>query len=366
MIRNRALGRLTGVLLGAALAAASYPLPAPAADFQGKTIEFVVPFPTAGGSDVWARFFAPFLGEELPGKPTVVVKNAPGGGSITGTNQFVQRAKPDGLSILGTSGSTQLPYLLDDARVRYELKELIPVLVSPTGGVVYVNPELGAKSARDIGKLRGRKMKYGSQGPTSLDFVPILAFELMGLDVDPVFGLARGPARLAFERGESLIDYQTSSAYLRNVVPLIKAAKAVPLFSWGVLNDKGEFVRDPTFPDLPHFAEAYEMAFGKKPSGTAYEAYKAFVVAGFAAQKPIFLPKGTPQDVVDAYTAALQRVVRRADFKEKSAKELGDYEQAVGPAARQAVQIALNIDPSAKAWVKEWLSRRFQVKFDAK
>lgn len=363
---NRGFGSLSAVMAGVALFAALLPGGLKAADFAGKTIEFVVPFPTAGGSDVWARFFAPFLAEQLPGKPTVVVKNVPGGGSITGTNQFVQRAKADGLSILGTSGSTQLPYLLDDARVRYELKDLVPVLVSPTGGVVYVNPELGAKEARDIGKLRGRKMKYGSQGPTSLDLVPILAFEIMGLDVDPVFGLARGPARLAFERGESLIDYQTSSAYLRNVVPLIKAGKATPLFSWGILNDKGEFARDPTFPDLPHFAEAYEMAYGKKPSGTAYEAFKAFVVAGFAAQKPIFLPKGTPKDVVDTYVQALDRVVKTPAFKEKAGKELGDYEQAVGPAARQAMKVALSIDPEAKAWVKDWLARRFQVKFDQK
>jgi tripartite-type tricarboxylate transporter receptor subunit TctC len=364
---NRASARLGAAVLGAALAWVAFvPAPVRAADFQGKTVEFVVPFPTAGGSDVWARFFAPFLAEELPGKPTVVVKNVPGGGSITGTNQYVQRARPDGLSVIGTSGSTQLPYLLDDARVRYELKDLIPVLVSPTGGVVYVNPELGAKSARDLGKLRGRKMKYGSQGPTSLDLVPVLAFEILGLDVDPVFGMSRGPARLAFERGESLIDYQTSSAYIRNVEPLVKAGKAVPLFSWGVLNDKGEFARDPTFPELPHFAEAYEMAHGKKPAGPAYEAYKAFVVAGFAAQKPIFLPKGTPQDIVDTYVKALDRVVKRPDFKEKAGKELGDYEQAVGPAARQAMKIALGIEPEAKAWVKDWLARRFQVKFDSK
>jgi tripartite-type tricarboxylate transporter receptor subunit TctC len=339
---------------------------AQAADFSGKTIEFVIPFPTAGGSDVWARFFAPFLSEHLPGKPTVVVKNVPGGGSITGTNQFVQRARPDGLSILGTSGSTQLPYLLDDPRVRYEFKDLIPILVSPTGGVVYVNPSLGAKDARDIGKLRGKKMKYGSQGPTSLDLVPVLAFEIMGLDVDPVFGLARGPARVAYERGESLIDYQTSSAYLRNVVPLIKAGKAVPLFSWGVLDEKGELARDPTFPDLPHFAEAYETAYGKKPSGIAYEAFKAFVVAGFAAQKPIFLPKGTPKDIVDTYVQTLDKVVKMPAFKEKAGDELGDYEQAVGPAARQAMKVALSIDPKAKAWVKDWLARRFEVKFDKK
>jgi tripartite-type tricarboxylate transporter receptor subunit TctC len=361
-MRNR---RFAGVLVvGVALLAAL--LPARAADFSGKTIEFVIPFATAGGSDVWARFFAPYLSQALPGKPTVVVKNVPGGGSITGTNQFVQRAKPDGLSLLGTSGSTQLPYLLDDPRVRYELKELIPVLVSPTGGVVYVNPELGAKSARDIPKLRGKKMKYGSQGPTSLDLVPVLAFEIMGLDVDPVFGLNRGPARVAYERGESLIDYQTSSAYLRNVVPLVKAGKAVPLFSWGVLNEDGEFVRDPTFPELPHFAEAYEMAHGKKPSGIAYEAYKAFVVAGFAAQKPMFLPKGTPKDIVDTYVQALAKVVKTPEFKEKAGDELGEYQQAVGPAARKAVEAALNVDPKARAWVRDWLTRRFQVKFDSK
>ncbi|MGH8519258.1 MAG: tricarboxylate transporter, partial [Panacagrimonas sp.] len=89
-----------------ALLTALLPGRLPAADFAGKTIEFVIPFATAGGSDVWARFFAPYLSENLPGKPTVVVKNVPGGGSITGTNQFVQRAKPDGLSILGNSGST--------------------------------------------------------------------------------------------------------------------------------------------------------------------------------------------------------------------------------------------------------------------
>jgi tripartite-type tricarboxylate transporter receptor subunit TctC len=355
-------------LFAAAMAAlaALAPGAAAAADFSGKTIEFVVPFPTAGGSDVWARFMAPFISEALPGKPTVVVKNVPGGGSITGTNQFVQRAKPDGLSILGTSGSTQLPYLLDDPRVRYELKDLIPVLVSPTGGVVYVNPELGAKSARDIPKLKGKKMKYGSQGPTSLDLVPVLGFEIMGLDVDPVFGLARGPSRLAYERGESLIDYQTSSAYIKNVVPLIKAGKAVPLFSWGVLNEKGEFVRDPTFPDLPHFAEAYEMAYGKKPSGTAYEAFKSFVVAGFAAQKPIFLPKGTPKDIVDTYAQSLAKVVKTPQFKEKAGDELGEYEQAVGPAAREAMKVALGVDAQSKAWVKDWLTKRFNVKFEAK
>jgi tripartite-type tricarboxylate transporter receptor subunit TctC len=355
------IARVGAMLAGLLVAMA--PPAGHAADFSGKTVEWIIPFAVGGGSDVWARFFAPLLSEQLPGKPTVVVKNVPGGGSITGANQFQARAKPDGLTILGTSGSTQFPYLLDDPRVKYEYKDWIPVLASPTGGVVYVQPDLGVKSARDIGKLKGREMKYGSQGATSLDLVPLLAFELVDLDVKPVFGMkGRGDGRLAFERGEAGIDYQTAAAYLRNVVPLVKAGKAVPLFSWGVLDDSGDFVRDPTFPDLPHFIEAYEQALGKKPSGVGFEAFKAFNTAGFAVQKLVFLPKGTPKDIVDAYVRAFEAVVNIPGFKDKAGAEIGEYRQAVGPAAATMLNVALNIDPAAKAWVKKWLADKYNVK----
>jgi tripartite-type tricarboxylate transporter receptor subunit TctC len=350
-----------------ALAVAAFALlvaaPARAADFAGKTVEFVIPFAVGGGSDVWARFFAPILSERLPGKPTVVVKNVPGGGSITGTNQFQQRARPDGLTILGTSGSTQFPYLLDDPRVKYEYRDWIPVLASPTGGVVYVNPDLGARDARDIAKLKGKDMKYGSQGATSLDLVALLAFEILELDVKPVFGMkGRGDGRLAYERGEAAIDYQTTPAYVRNVAPLVKLGKAVPLFTWGVLDDKGEFVRDPSFPDIPHFIEAYRLAYGKAPSGTAFEAFKAFNTAGFAVQKLIVLPKGTPKDVVDAYVAAIAAAVAAPGFKEKAGEEIGEYAQATGAASARMLKVALDIDPAAKAWVKKWLLDKYNAK----
>jgi len=357
------VSRTKALCAAVALIGLALPGTAAAADFSGKTIEFTIPFTTGGGSDVWARFFAPLIAAELPGKPTIVVKNVGGGGSITGTNQFAARAKPDGLAILGTSASTQFPFMLDDPRVRYDYKNLIPIMLSPTGGVVYINPSLGVQGAKDIGKAKGKEMKYGSQGPTSLDLVPLLAFEILELDVKPVFGMpGRGEGRLAFERGEALIDYQTSSAYLRNVVPLVKANKAVPLFSWGTTNDKGEMVRDPTFPDLPHFEEAYVMAYGKKPSGPAYEAFKSFVIAGYAAQKPLFLPKGTSKDIIDTYVAAIDRVVKKPDFKDKAGDEIGEYTQHVGAAAERTFNVALNIEPSAKEWVKNWLKTKYNVK----
>jgi tripartite-type tricarboxylate transporter receptor subunit TctC len=351
---------LAACLAGLPLAPISNP--AHAVDFSGQTIEFIIPFAVAGGSDKWGRFYAPLIGKALPGSPTVVVKNEPGAGSITGTNRFAARARPDGLTFIGTSGSTQFPYLLGDQRVKYEYKDWHVFLASPTGGVVFVNSTLGVKSAKEIGALKGKKLLYGSQGATSLDLVSLLGFELLGLTVEPVFGMkGRADARLGLERGELTIDYQTTSAYLSQVVPLVKDGKVVPMWSWGALDESGNLARDPTVPELPHFGEVYEMVHGKKPSGTAWNAWMAFFVAGFPGQKMAFLPKGTPKEIVDAYREAMKKVFADPDFKKTAAKALGDYPQYTGAAAEKTMALAIKIDKEDRDWVRNWLKERFNV-----
>lgn len=353
-------------VLGAALLAGGLhgTASAQAVSFAGKTVEFVIPFGVGGGSDVWARFNAPFLAKYLPGNPNVVVKNVPGGGSITGTNQFAANAKPDGLSILGTSGSTQFPYLLGDPRVRYDYKDWQVVMAAPTGGVAYISSKLGVKSARDLSKLKGQKLVYGSQGATSLDLVPLLGFRLLGLEVQHVFGMkSRGEGRLAFERGEANIDYQTSSAYIKNSLPLVKEGKAVPLFSWGVTDDSGNLIRDPAFPDLPHIGEAIQMATGKAPSGGEWEAFKAFLIAGFPAQKLVVLPKGTSPAVVEAYREAVRKMVKDPAYQAGKEDALGGYEQVTDKGADALFKEATTIAPHARDWVRYHLSKNYNVAF---
>ncbi len=347
---------LTLATLGAAVAL-SGPAQAQKADFSGKRIEWIIPFQEGGGTDVWARFIVGPLSRELPGKPTIIIRNVPGGGSTTGANQFAQRAKPDGLTLLGTSGSTQFPYLLDDPRVKYDYKDWTALLASPTGGAVYVRPELGIKDATEIKKILKEPMKYGSQGATSLDLVPLLGFEMLGLNVEPVFGMeGRGAGRLAFERGEAKIDYQTSSAYLKQVVPMVEQGRAVPLFSWGVLDENNNLKRDPTFPNMPHFGEVYEIVHGKPASGPAFDALKAFMQAGYGAQKALFLPKGTSKEIVDAYVQAIERVLKDPEFLKAAEEDLGAYEQYTGQRAQRLVEQATTISPEAKQWVKDWLT----------
>lgn len=335
---------------------------ATAQDLAGKTVEFVIPFSESGGSAQWANFFAPLLSEALPGNPTVVVRYRPGAGSTEGANWFQQQKTDDGTLIFGTSGSTQFPYLLGDPRVKYEYKDWKVVLGSGTGGVVFLPPDLGKRFDGDFDDLKDENFLYGSQGATTLDLVPLLAFKMLGLTVDPVFGIeGRGDGRLMFERGEANIDYQTSSAYLRSVVPLVEQNLAVPAFSWGSLDEAGNIVRDPTFPDLPTFKEICEATEGCETSGTAWDAYKAFFTAGFAAQKLVYLPGAASQEVVDMYTAAFEKIVARPDFKEISVEALGDYPQAIGPAAQVAHEAATTIAPEAKQYVLDWLKNDYGI-----
>ena len=331
-------------------------------DFAGKTIEWVIPFSETGGSAKWANFFAPLLAEALPGKPTVVVKFMPGAGSTKGANWFQFQEYKDGTLLFGSSGSTQFPYLLGDPRVRYEYKDWVPVMASGTGGVAYLNAEDGKKFDGSANGLKGVNFIYGSQGATRLDLVPLLAWKMLGLNVEPVFGIkGRGDGRLMFERGEATIDYQTSSGYLGGSAALVEAGKAVPMMTWGALDDEGNIVRDPTFPDIPSFKEVCEATDGCETSGEEWDAWKAFFVSGFPVQKLAFLPQGTPDDVAKAYADAFAAVKARPDFKAMSAKQVGKYPVFTGAGAKKALNTAITVSDSAKAFVQNWLKEDYGV-----
>ena len=356
--------RRRAFLTGAA-AALALPAPARAANFAGQTVTVLIPYGVGGGTDLWGRFNAPFLTKFLPGNPAHLVRNAPGGGSISGANLFAATAKPDGLTALVTSGSTQFPYLLGVKQVKYEYRDWKLAWASPTGGVAYISAKHGVKSLAELGKLRGAQLHYASQGAASLDLAPMLAFRLLGLDVQHVFGFpSRGEGRMGFERGEFDIDYQTTTAYLRSSMPLVKNGEAFPLFSFGALDDKGALARDPNFPDLPHIGEAIEIVTGKPPGGVEWEAFKAFLIAGFPTQKLLLLPKDTPADIVEAYRAVLRKMIVDPDYIARKDEQIGEYEQVTDAAGEELFRQAITITPAAREWVRDYLGKTYQVSFD--
>ena len=203
------------------------------------------------------NFCAPLLSKALLGNPTIVVQYKPGAGSTKGANWFQEQDVSAGTVIFGTSGSTQFPYLLDDLCVRYEYIDWQVMLASGVSGVTYLPPDIAERFDGDAKDLGDIDFIRGSQGATRLDRVANLAWKMLGMNVEPMFSIeGRGDGRLMFERGEANIDYQTSPAYLKSVVPMVEEGLAVPMMTWGGLDDAGEIIRDPNFPDIPTFKES--------------------------------------------------------------------------------------------------------------
>jgi len=351
-------------LLGLVIGFTSFPSAqtlAQKVDFSGKRIEVIVPFAPGGGSDVYIRAIAPYLEKYLPGHPTIIVRNIPGGGSIPGANEFEARARPDGLHAIVVSASTVANFVFKKSKIKYHIDRWQPVILSPQGAVIYVAPGLGVTQPGDLPKLKGKPLVFGGESATSGELRIIVSLKLLGLKVKDVWGLRRGPTRLAFERGELNINYDSAPGYIKHASKLVKAGKAVPLFALGVVNEEGKIVRDPNFKDLPSFPEAYEMMHGKKPSGHAFAAWKALFQMGVMANKSLFLPAKTPMPVVEAWRKAIHQAFADPKFQKGAEDIVGGYPQFFGDAARPIMKEATTLSPEAWDWIKHYLKTEQNV-----
>ena len=327
-----------------------------------SNVKLIVPFSAGGGTDTLARLLAPYLEKYVQGSPSVQVVNRPGGESITGTNKFVQQNPNDGSQLLVSSATTTFQWLLGVPQVEYDFTKLKPLMVAGTGGVIYVSKESGIDSIKDL-KDPPKQLQYGGISATGLDLITLLAFDLLKVEPKATFGFeGRGPARLALQRGETNIDYQTTPAYLTQVKPLAKEGKVIPLMTFGVLNEQGEVVRDPNFKDLPTVPEVYKKLYGKEPSGKAYEAYVAFLAAGFSYQKALWATPETPKQVRQAFIDAVPELKKSEKFETKRKNVLGNYPLYAGDEVQKGLSKAFSISGDVKQYVYDLLKTKYDTK----
>jgi hypothetical protein len=332
------------------------------ADGGHETLEIIVPFREGGGSDQWARALAPFLQRQLGDSLVVQVVNIPGASGLQGGNVFALRRAPDGRSLFVSSGSNVFPALLGEPAVRYDFADFRGIVGSPVGGVVYASAELGIGSVEELCETE-QLLVYGGVSPTGLDMVPLLAFELLGVDVLDILGYSgKGAARVAFEQGETNLDYQTSPAYLANVVPLVEEGTAVPLFTFGMLDETGRVIRDPVFPELLSRADAYWTCRGGAPSGDPWDAYRAVLVAGFSAQKNLWVHGDAPDGRVQGLIRAAAAAVEDPDFLRLAERLLGGYSFYLGEQVEENLAATSRMPPAATAWLVDFLTREYGVR----
>ncbi|OIJ24339.1 Bug family tripartite tricarboxylate transporter substrate binding protein [Nocardioides luteus] len=333
-------------------------------DYSGETVEMMIPLAEGGGTDTWARFVGAELTEAVPGSPGLAPVNDDGGEGILGTNHFMSSAKTDGTEVLVSTASTVVPYLLDMPSVRYDFNNLRPVLANGTGAVVYARTGAGVHGVEDLVD-RDKPLIFGGIAATSLDLTTMLAFDLLSADIDSTFGFeGRGPVNLALQRGEVDIDYQTTPSYEPAVEPLVEDGTAVPLFSLGQVNEDGEIVRDPNFPDLPTVVEAYEKIYGKQPDPEALETYRAILALTYTYQKALWVPEDTPDEAVELLRSTAEDMGAEPAFQKSAAEVLGGYPLDASPDLADRIGEAYRVDESVRQDVLELLENDYDITID--
>jgi tripartite-type tricarboxylate transporter receptor subunit TctC len=120
------LGLVSALVVAACGRAAQPPgesASAPQDFYRGKTVRIVVGSGAGGGFDRTARLVARHISRHIPGSPTVIVENMPGGGGLVAANHLFYAAPSDGL-VMGIFPEPQVLNQLTGAEgVQFDLRK---------------------------------------------------------------------------------------------------------------------------------------------------------------------------------------------------------------------------------------------------
>ncbi len=260
------------------------------ATYPDRPVTIVVPFAPGGANDAVVRIIQQPLSDAL-GQPVIVENRGGAGGNIA--FGFVARARPDGYTLLLAPNSFAINPSLYDKASYDPFKDFEPVAEISFFPVTFaVRPDLGVNTLQELiarAKETPGSLNYSTPGPGTL---PHLATELLKLrtGIDMVHIPYSGAAPAAQALLSKIVDVGTMSIAVAK--PLIQAGHLKALAVTGA-------ERWPDLPDIPTVEEA----------GVPFSVSETW--------QGIFLPAGTPQDVVDRLAAALVEIAHRPDVRKK-------------------------------------------------
>jgi tripartite-type tricarboxylate transporter receptor subunit TctC len=155
-----------------------------------------------GGYDTIARLIARYLPQHIPGHPTMIVQNVPGGGSITVSNRIYRVERQDGTVMGLVQRGVLLSQLVKQPNVQYEIGRFNWIgSVSPDTSLVVAWHTAAVKTADD---LLSQQLVVGGTGTTSdLESSARLLNALAGTKFKVISGYpGQADVLLAMERGE--------------------------------------------------------------------------------------------------------------------------------------------------------------------
>jgi len=269
-------------LLFALLTLAGSP-PARAQEFPSRPITIIVPYAPGGSTDVLGRTLAEAMSKEL--KTPVILENVGGAGGTIGTSRAAKSTANGYTLLFHNMGHAAAPWLYRS--LNYDpLNDFEPIgLVADVPMILVAKKNLPARNLEElVAHVRSQKDKVafahaGNGSTTHLCSVLLMSTIQVEMTLVPYRGTGPALQDLISGQVDLLCDQPVATTgHLKS--GLIKA--------YAIANK----TRIPSLPDVPTFREA------------GLQGFEIEVWHG------LYAPKGTPSEVIEKLTRALQSALR--------------------------------------------------------
>ena len=289
--------------------------------WPARPMTMVVPFAAGSSSDIVGRIIAPRLSELLGQQ--VVIENVGGAGGMMGANR-VAKAIPDGYQfVLGTGGTHATNQLMHRNPAYNAATDFAPVALIVEQAIVLVArkdlPINNLRELRAYASSNQERMQYGSPGVGSAPHLSCaLLNATLGINVTHV------PYRGAPPAIQDLIAGRLDYACFSGTV-------TIPHIESEALKGIAVLTKDRSVA-LPALASAHEQGLVNFHASTWYG---------------IFLPKGTPEAIVEKLNGAVVATMNTPAVQVRL-RETGT--DLVGPERRSPNYLAKYVASEIERW----------------
>jgi tripartite-type tricarboxylate transporter receptor subunit TctC len=293
--------------------------------YAGRTVQLVIGYATGGGYDDYARMLGRHIGRHIPGRPTVVVQNMPGAGSIKAANYLYNIAPKDGTVVGGFARGIFLDPLLGRAdAMRYTAANFGWLgSISSDVGVCAFRSDAGIDSWAD---MQTKRYKIGGTGAgADSDVFANLLRRMFNLPMQLVLGYqSAAETVLAIQRKEvdGRCGWSWSTLSSRNKDLLVSKEVKVVLQ-----------LTDRKLPELAGVPSVLDVA-----ASPDQQAILKLVIARQTMARPYVAPPGLPPDRLKALRDAFDATMTDREFLADAARQGLDVRPVNGAEAEALIR----------------------------
>lgn len=313
---------------------------------QGRRMRMIVSYNPGGGYDVYSRVIARHLPRYLPGKPSVIVQNMPGGGSAIGANYLYRIAPRDG-SVVGIFSPTRvLSQVIGVPGFEFESEKFNWLAAGNISDVLtcFATAAAGVKNLDDAIK-RKQPLIVGTTGAGSTTHTWARAYrEILGANFKVVAGYPGSTGiRAAMERGELDAGCGVQWSSMRATAKdWLESGTAVIFSQIGVARSQ----------DFPHLENALDRA----KTSLDRQVLTALLTENRIGRAYV-APPGVPQDRVRVLRKAFLDALRDSKLVQEAAKAGIDVDPLPGEEVQKVVGELSDFSPEVKERVRNFLEQ---------